>query len=87
MQDGRGRLLEFHPGRLVRMKKVFCRSFMCQPADDNTAFLTYDLIAGCEYKENEPWQTDLLDCKNPLFVGVDIGREHDLTVIWVHRAG
>ena len=56
---------------------------MCQPADDNTAFLPYDLIAGCEYKEREPWQTDLLDCKNPLFVGVDVGREHDLTVIWL----
>ena len=56
---------------------------MCQPADDNTAFLGYDLIAACEYREADPWQTDLLDCKNPLFVGVDVGREHDLTVIWL----
>jgi len=24
-----------------------------------------------------------VDCKNPLFIGVDIGREHDLTVIWL----
>jgi phage FluMu gp28-like protein len=56
---------------------------MCQPADNNTAFLEYDLIAGCEYREGAPWQTDLFDCKNPLFVGVDIGREHDLTVIWL----
>ena len=64
-------------------EESFQQEFMCQPADDNTAFLPYDLIAGCEYKENEPWQTDLLDCKNPLFVGVDVGREHDLTVIWL----
>jgi phage FluMu gp28-like protein len=64
-------------------EESFQQEFMCQPADDNTAFLPYDLIAGCEYKENESWNTDLLDCKNPLFVGVDVGRDHDLTVIWV----
>jgi phage FluMu gp28-like protein len=64
-------------------EESFLQEFMCQPADDNTAFLPYDLIAGCEYKQSEAWQTDLLDCKNPLFVGVDVGREHDLTVIWL----
>lgn len=64
-------------------EESFQQEFCCQPADDNTAFLPYDLIAGCEYKENQQWQTDLLDCKNPLFLGVDVGRERDLTVIWL----
>jgi phage FluMu gp28-like protein len=64
-------------------EESFLQEFMCQPADDNTAFLAYDLIASCEYPENALWQTDLLDCKNPLFVGVDVGREHDPTVIWL----
>jgi phage FluMu gp28-like protein len=64
-------------------EESFLQEFMCQPADDNTAFLGYDLIAGCEYREGDQWQADLLDCKNPLFVGVDVGREHDLTVIWL----
>jgi phage FluMu gp28-like protein len=64
-------------------EESFLQEFMCQPADDNTAFLSYDLIASCEYAEANQWQTDLLDCKNPLFVGVDVGREHDLTVIWL----
>jgi phage FluMu gp28-like protein len=64
-------------------EESFLQEFMCEPADDNTAFLPYDLIAGCEYKAGEQWETDLLDCKNPIFVGVDIGREHDLTVIWL----
>jgi phage FluMu gp28-like protein len=64
-------------------EESFLQEFCCQPADDNTAFLGYDLIASCEYRANEPWNTDLLDCKNPLFVGVDVGREHDLTVIWL----
>jgi phage FluMu gp28-like protein len=64
-------------------EESFLQEFCCTPADDNTAFLPYDLIAGCEYKANESWQTDLLDCKNPIYIGVDVGREHDLTVIWV----
>jgi len=64
-------------------EESFQQEFMCQPADDNTAFLSYDLICGCEYRENEDWNADLLDCKNPLFIGVDVGREHDLTVIWL----
>ena len=64
-------------------EESFQQEFCCTPADDNSAFLPYDLISGCEYKEREAWQTDLVDCKNPLFVGVDVGREHDLTVIWL----
>ena len=64
-------------------EESFQQEFCCVPADDNTAFLNYDLIASCEYKEREPWQTDLFDCKNPLYIGVDIGRQHDLTCIWV----
>jgi phage FluMu gp28-like protein len=64
-------------------EESFLQEFCCVPADDNTAFLPYDLITACEYQGSEQWETDLLDCKNPLYVGVDIGREHDLTVIWL----
>lgn len=61
----------------------FQQEFMCQPADDKAAFLSYDLIASCEYKPTEAWKLDLADAKGQLFVGVDVGRDHDLTVIWV----
>lgn len=64
-------------------EEQFQQEFCCNPADDASAFLSYDLIASCEYQATEDWQTDLLDCKNPLYVGVDVGRDHDLTVIWV----
>ena len=64
-------------------EESFQQEFCCVPADDNTAFLPYDLIAGCEYRKGENWQTDLLGTKNPLFIGVDIGWEHDLMVIWL----
>lgn len=63
--------------------ETFQQEYMCVPSDDNSAFLSYDLIATCEYLLSEKWETNLLECKGTLYVGVDIGRDHDLTVIWV----
>lgn len=64
-------------------EETFLQECMCIPSDDNSAFLSYDLISSCEYQSSETWATDLRDAKNPLYIGVDVGREHDLTVIWV----
>ena len=70
-------------------EESFLQEYMCVPADDATAFLTYDQIAACEYEKNpehlSDWSdlSDLSDCKE-LYVGVDIGRRHDLTVIWAN---
>lgn len=64
-------------------EETFLQEYCCIPGDDASAFLSYDLIASCEYGREELWQSDLQDAKSPLFVGVDIGRDHDLTVIWV----
>ena len=64
-------------------EESFAQEYMCVPSDDAAAFLSYDLIDGCKYPAGEVWETDLLDAKNPLYVGVDVGRDHDLTVIWV----
>lgn len=64
-------------------EESFMEEYMCVPSDDASAFLSYDLIQGCEYPAGTDWETDLLDCKNPLYVGVDVGRDHDLTVIAV----
>ena len=64
-------------------EETFLQEYMCVPGDDNAAFLSYDLIASCEYREGEAWQTELASAAHPLFVGVDVGRDRDLTVIWV----
>jgi len=64
-------------------EETFLQEFMCTPSDDASAFLSYDLIASCEYRPGEDWETDLADAKGRLYVGVDVGRDHDLTVIWV----
>lgn len=61
----------------------FAEEYMCQPSDDASSFLSYELIDGAKYSEGETWETDLENALNPLYVGVDLGRSHDLTVIWV----
>lgn len=61
-------------------QETFLQEYMCQPADDDSAFLEYDLIASCEYPTEANWQS--MD-SGPLFMGVDIGRTKDLTVLWV----
>jgi phage FluMu gp28-like protein len=74
-------------------EETWQQEFLCQPGDDNAAFLSYDLIAGCEYSAIESGQClvaggaaaelPLGGERAPLFIGVDVGRDHDLTVIWV----
>ena len=63
--------------------ETFMQEYMCVPADESSNFLTYDMIVPCEYAGDVAWETDLDDAKNPLYVGVDVGRLHDLTVIWI----
>lgn len=64
-------------------EETFLQEFMCVPADDKTAFLEWDLIASAEYLPHEIWEIVLDDCVGDVYIGVDVGRRHDLTVIWV----
>lgn len=61
-------------------EESFLQEYMCCPADDDVAFLEYDLIASAEYPATANWQ-----CieGGRLFAGIDIGRKKDLTVLWV----
>lgn len=61
-------------------EESFQQEYMCNPADDDAAFLEYDLIAACEYPAGVDWKhIEGAD----LYAGIDIGRHHDLTVLWV----
>ncbi|MFT3989957.1 MAG: terminase family protein [Luteolibacter sp.] len=65
-------------------EETFLQEYMCVPADDKTAFLEWDLIAAAEYSPEEIWDKIALhDCVGDLYIGVDVGRRHDLTVIWI----
>jgi phage FluMu gp28-like protein len=61
-------------------EESFQQEYMCNPADDDTAFLEYDLIAGVEYGADANWET--LE-NGALYAGIDIGRKSDLTVLWI----
>lgn len=61
-------------------EESFQQEYMCNPADDDAAFLEYGLITSCEYAAGTDWQRI---GNGRLFAGVDIGRKKDLTVLWV----
>ena len=57
---------------------AWAQEYECQFLDEATAFLTYDLIAACEADDCLGPAGD-----GPVYVGIDIGRKRDLTVVWV----
>ncbi|MEM8549256.1 MAG: terminase family protein [Verrucomicrobiota bacterium] len=64
----------------------FRQEYLCEPADESTAFLSWELITACEYAEGSDWELNLDDDStqtHELYLGVDLGREHDLTVFWL----
>ena len=61
-------------------EESFQQEYLCNPADDDRAFLEYDLIASCEYPSTIDWKQRE---NGRLFAGIDIGRKKDLTVLWV----
>ncbi len=71
----------------VADEEIYRQEFLCEFLDESTAFLTYRQIAGCEdpMLSSEPDWSFLTRYDGDLFVGVDIGRRRDLTVIWLLR--
>lgn len=76
-------------------KASYDQNYECAFQDENTTLLTHELISSCEYGEDGPhcfiesqdWSYSTLaflaGCLGPLCIGVDIGRNRDLTVIAV----
>ena len=58
---------------------TWLQEFCCVAIDEACAFLQYDLIATCEMADV---LRELETIKGDLYVGIDIGRRKDLTVIW-----
>ena len=83
-------------------EETFNQEYMCMPSNDETAFISYDMLNRCRvggHAENEShlriettklggegvtyWIADDAIGNGPLYLGVDIGRHHDLTVMWL----
>ena len=71
--------------RSINDDELYRQEFGCEFLDEASAFLTYEQIQRVE----DPRILKTFDypalaaCKGPLFVGVDIARHRDLTVLWV----
>ena len=61
-------------------KYTWLQEYCCIAVDETSAFLPYDLIVSCEADDIKQ---SLENIKGYLYVGMDIGRDHDLSVIWV----
>jgi phage FluMu gp28-like protein len=57
------------------------QEYLCMPVDESTAFMSYDFINTC-VSDNILFDT-LDKITGDLYVGMDIGRKRNLTVIWV----
>lgn len=66
-------------------QEQWLQEYCCQPSDDGAAFITWEMITACEDATARKDFNYLLDCKNPLYLGVDVGRKKDLTVIDVEE--
>lgn len=65
-------------------EQLYRQEFLCEFLDETTALLTYDQISACQdatLVKDAPVED--LSARGDLYVGVDIGRKRDLTVIWV----
>lgn len=59
------------------------QEYMCVPVDEANAFLPYEMIAACE-DQHVLWNNGIPQkVDGELYLGMDIGRKKDLTVIWV----
>jgi phage FluMu gp28-like protein len=60
--------------------------YLCLPGSEQSSLLSYDLIAACERTGVDlPVAEDPREIKfnGPMYAGLDIGRQRDLTVFWV----
>ncbi len=74
-------------------QETFLQEYMCVPADESTAFLPWDLITAGEFSESEyaPLEAAIINGRarpetlqqRHFYLGVDIGRVHDLTVFFL----
>ena len=73
--------------RSIGDEEIYRQELLCEFMDEATAYLTYEEIAACEDPTlaGEPDFDFLGGYRGELYVGVDIGRKKDRTVIWLVR--
>jgi len=80
--------LEVDPEEIRRSmsdEELFRQEFLCEFLDESSVLLSHERIMAVEDATLARCRDfgDLARCPGPLYVGVDIGRSRDLTVMWV----
>ena len=66
-------------------EEQWLQEYCCIPADESSAFITYEMITGCEDDSALKDFAYLEKCTNPLYIGFDVARKKDLSVIDVEE--
>jgi phage FluMu gp28-like protein len=62
---------------------TWLEEFCCIPVDEASAFMSYEKIASCE-SDTALWDDGASpEVLGSLYIGMDVARKHDLTVIWI----
>ncbi len=65
----------------IKNENIWRTEYLCEFLDDQEVLLPYEVIQACE--EEDLFVSDLRLLKGEVYIGVDIARRHDLTVIAV----
>lgn len=72
--------------KAVDDEDIWRQEYMCEPVDAATVLLPYELLEKCTSNEASADYFDmdeLRDSNRQFFLGMDIGRQHDLSAIWL----
>lgn len=66
-------------------EEQWLQEYCCIPADESSAFITYEMITSCEDDSAKKDFAYLEKCTNPLYLGFDVARTKHLSVIDVEE--
>lgn len=66
-----------------RTESAWQSQYMCNPQDEGGSLLSYGMLAACEADEGT--LQSHCDPAATAYLGIDVGRKHDLTVFWLLR--
>jgi phage FluMu gp28-like protein len=92
INQGSNRAAETRESWLARQRaecideEQWLQEYCCVPADESSAFITYEMINGCEVTTDcHKSLTDLSKSENALYIGFDVARSQHLSVIDVEE--
>jgi phage FluMu gp28-like protein len=71
--------LDIGPLKATMTTDTFQQEFCCQFLSDATSYFPFELIKSCT-SSSLP-QSDIIETRNPLYAGFDVGRKHDASAL------